>query len=204
MEGAARGAGRLRPGATTFGEAPDAARTHERVRAILTARADVMRRLGTVEGLGLPDAWIGAGLIRGAVWDALCGFDPAAPDDVDVVYFDPRAPSPTADTALEARLRALDPAVPWSVRNQARMHARNGHAPYADTADAMWHWPETATAVAARTRAGRIELLAPHGVADLLGLVVRPGPAYAHRPQEVWRRVREKGWVRRWPGLTLA
>lgn len=177
---------------------------HERVRAILAARADVVRWLGTVAGLGLPDAWIGAGLIRGAVWDALCGLDPAAPDDVDVVYFDPRAPSPAADAALEARLRALDPAVPWSVRNQARMHARNGHAPYADTAGAMWHWPETATAVAARTRAGRLELLAPHGLADLLGLVVRPGPAYAHRPQDVLRRVREKGWMRRWPGLTLA
>lgn len=84
------------------------------------------------------------------------------------------------------------------------MHARNGHAPYADTADAVWHWTETATAVAARTRAGRVELLAPHGLADLLGLVVRPGPAYAHRPQDVLRRVREKGWMRRWPGLTLA
>lgn len=84
------------------------------------------------------------------------------------------------------------------------MHARNGHAPYADTADALWHWPETATAVAARTRAGRIEVLAPHGLADLLGLVVRPGPAYAHRPEVVRRRVHEKGWMRRWPGLTFA
>lgn len=190
----------------------------ERVRAILGARADVVRLLGAVERLALPDAWIGAGLIRGAVWDALCGLDPVSPGDVDVVYFASHAPCPAADTALEARLRALDHreailrrgaqrswagAVPWSVRNQARMHARNGHAPYADTADAVWHRPETATAVAARLHAGRIELLAPHGLADLLGLVVRPGPAYAHRPEVVRRRVREKGWMRRWPGLTL-
>lgn len=94
--------------------------------------------------------------------------------------------------------------MPWSVRNRARMHARNGHPPYTDTADAVWHWTETATAVAACTRAGRIEPLAPHGLADPLGLVVRPGPAYAHRPEEVWRRVRDKGRVRRWPGLTPA
>jgi len=137
----------------------------------------VVRLLGFVERLDVPDAWVGAGSIRDAVWDALCGLAPAPSRDVDVVYFDPSAPCPAADAALEARLHALDPAVPWSVRNQARMHARNGHASYADTADAMRHWPETATAVAARTRAGRIELLAPHGLADLLGLVVRPGPA---------------------------
>ena len=214
MESAARGAGRLTPGTATH----DEARAHERVRAILAARADVVWMLGAVERLDVPDAWIGAGLIRGAVWDALCGLDPAPPGDVDVVYFDPHAPCPAADAVLEARLRALGRraaiprrdtqrswagAVPWSVRNQARMHTRNGHASYADMADALWHWPETATAVAARSRAGRIELLAPHGLADLLALVVRPGPAYARRPEVVRRRAHEKGWMRRWPGLTL-
>ena len=200
MEGAARDAGRLTPDEAAI----DEARARERVRAILATRADVVRLLGFVEGLALPDAWIGAGLIRNAVWDALCGLAPGALDDVDVVYFDPHAPYPAADAAVEARLRALDPAVPWSARNQARMHARNGHAPYADTADAVWHWVETASAVAARSRAGGIELLTPHGLADLLGLVVRPGPAYARQPGEVQRRAREKGWMRRWPGLTLA
>ena len=50
-------------------------------------------------------------------------------------------------------------------------------------------WSETATAVAARLGDG-IELLAPHGLNDLLGLIAR--------------RAAEKGWFRRWPRLTEA
>jgi hypothetical protein len=83
------------------------------------------------------------------------------------------------------------------------MHARNGHAPYRDIAEAMAHWPETATAIAVRFIAGRIEVLAPLGVADLFAMVVRPGPAHAADPAALRARLASKGWPARWSGLRV-
>ena len=107
---------------------------------------------------------------------------------------------------VEAALAALHPGVPWSARNQARMHRRNGDSLYRDMADAVRCWPETATAIAARLRAGQVELLTPHGTEDLLGLVLRPSPVTARdarRMDAYRRRVRSKSWAERWPRLTV-
>ena len=84
-----------------------------------------------------------------------------------------------------------------TVTNQARMHERNGHAPYRDLADALAHWPETATAIAARLGPGGVEILAPHGLADLLALIARPTPAYRAKPGPVLARIAAKGWAAR-------
>jgi hypothetical protein len=153
--------------------------------------------------LRLPDCWIGAGFIRNAVWDALHGRAPdcALLNDVDVVFFDPADPSSTRDQAIESKLAARVPGVPWDVKNQACMHLRNNESPYVDTASAIARWPETATAIASRLNNGRIELLAPHDVHDLVQLIVRPTPAFSSRRKEIARRVIEKNWRARWPKL---
>ena len=152
--------------------------------------------------LGLPDCWIGAGFVRGPVWDRLHGYDRPTPlDDIDVVYFDPEAHDPSAEQAQEARLRTALPGLPWSVRNQARMHRRNGDPPYRSTKDALRHWLETPTAVALRLTAdGRPELLAPFGLDDLLELVIRAAPhARAHRMAAFRDRLAAKDWLETWP-----
>jgi len=107
---------------------------------------------------------------------------------------------------MEAQLKAVEPSVDWSVKNQARMHLRNGDEPYASTADAMSHWCETATAVAVRLADnGGIEILAPFGLDDLFSLTVRPTPAFTGRKLPIFQeRVREKRWLERWPRLVLA
>jgi hypothetical protein len=176
--------------------------------ALVAADAWMMAALTAVAGLGLPDCWIGAGFLRGAVWDRLHGYGSRTPlDDIDVVYFDPGAPDPAAEAALETRLGALLPGLPWSVKNQARMHLRNGDAPYRDSADALAHWLETPTAVALRlNEAGRLELLAPLGTEDLLGLVVRPTPharKHKHRLAAYCARLEKKNWPAKWPRLTV-
>jgi uncharacterized protein len=79
----------------------------------------------------------------------------------------------------------------------------NSEPAYHDTADAIARWPETATAVAARSSNGRVELLAPHGVNDLVQMIVRPTPAFASRQEEYIRRLRSKDWQARWPRLTI-
>lgn len=153
---------------------------------------------------GPPGAWIGAGFLRNAVWDALSG---RAPDigglaDLDVIFHDQAHPEPAADAAWQARLvQAL--ALPWSVTNQARMHGRNGHARYGDVEDAIAHWPETATAIAVRLQ-GEVELLAPHGLDDLLAMILRPTPAFALRREVIMERATQKGWFSRWPRLRWA
>jgi hypothetical protein len=146
--------------------------------------------------------WVAAGFIRNAIWDQLHGRSAASwpVGDVDVVYWDPSDISPERDAAIEKRLMACAE-IPWSVRNQARMHERNGDAPYRSTEDAIRHWPETATAIAARYRGNRVEVLAPYGIEDLVNLLVRPTPAFACK-QFVYRaRITSEDWARRWPGL---
>ncbi|WP_194789259.1 nucleotidyltransferase family protein [Pseudomonas sp. UFMG81] len=161
------------------------------------------RLLVWVRELALPDCWIGAGFVRNAVWDHLHGRQPTAPDgDVDVLWFDQARSDPAEDKRLEAQLRAWAPGVMWSVKNQARMHLRNGQAPYASTEDAMRYWAETATAVAVRrTGDDRCEVLAPLGLEDLFGLKVRSTPGKA---EVMAVRVRDKGWLARWPQLRMA
>jgi len=175
--------------------------TAARIAAILAASPGHLDVLQTVALAGPEGGWIGAGFVRNAVWDALAGRAPdvATLADLDVVHHGPAARS---DAGFEAALRAARN-LPWSVVNQAVAHGWNGHAPYTDLADALAHWPETATAVAARFAAGRIEILAPHGLDDLLGFVVRPTPSHAGNPRAVRARLAAKGWTARWPNLRV-
>jgi hypothetical protein len=179
------------------------------VARLLATTPALLAPLQAVAALGLPDGWIGAGFIRNAVWDALSGlpFGSNPPGDVDVVWFDATHADAATDAALEARLCAAMPNLPWSVANQARMHVRNGDAPYAGTQDAVAHWPEIATAVLARWTGESVEVAAPHGLEDLLSLTLRPTPHFAARSEKraiLRRRLAEKAWQGRWPGLTLA
>lgn len=160
--------------------------------------------LEALAAMTLHDAWIAAGLVRNAVWDERHGFPFSLPQDIDVIYFDPSDPAGGREAEIEAKLRALAPDLPWSVRNQARMHARNGHAPYRSSTDAIAHWVETATAVGVRLDShGSMEIAAPHGLADLDGLILRPGPFYRNRLEVFHARQAQKRWLERWPMLRM-
>jgi len=162
-----------------------------------------MSLLQHVAALDVEDCWIGAGLIRNAIWDHLHGMpvEPVPGSDVDVIYYDRGDTSQNRDLAIEKRLFDTRPGIPWSVRNQARMHQANGDAPYCNVADAICCWPETATAIAARTITDKVEIIAPHGIDDLVGMVVRPGPNFVHKLAVFRNRIATKKWAQRWPGL---
>lgn len=164
----------------------------------------LMGLIRTVATLGVDDCWIGAGAIRNAVWDHLHGYPAGlvSGSDVDVVYCDHRDIGPERDRVLERRLMREGTGIPWSVHNQARMHGRNGDAPYRDTGDAVRCWPETATAIAARLHGGHVQIIAPHGVDDLVGMIVRPTPAFVSRLAVYQRRLASRDWSR-WPRLTF-
>jgi len=163
-----------------------------------------MAALRAVRSLGLPDCWIGAGFVRDAVWDHLHSYPRRLPTgDVDVVWFDDTGPAVAVDREIETDLRRRAPRFDWSVKNQARMHVHNGDAPYKSVADAMRHWPETATAIGARLADdGRIDLNAPLGLEDLFSMRLIPTDAFATRKKSVFdKRVFEKGWLERYPLL---
>ena len=83
------------------------------------------------------------------------------------------------------------------------MHLRNDDALYASSSDAMAHFPETATAIGARLGRAGIQIAAPLGIADLLGLVVRPSPHVADKMDIFHARIAEKAWQTIWPRLTI-
>lgn len=165
-----------------------------------------MEALYAVQACKLSDGWIGAGFVRDAVWDRLHGYGQRPlSGDVDVVWFDSQCGDPAHDRHLEEGLRLQSPAFNWSVKNQARMHQRNGNDPYLSTENALRYWPETATAVAVRVGdTALIEVIAPYGLDDLFELRLRPTPPFEHEKLNVFRqRVAEKLWMERYPLLQL-
>ncbi len=180
-------------------------RSIDDIAGILEAHADLHALLCHVETLGLPASWVGAGFVWNSVWDVLhdSRIDASRLNDIDVIFFDPSDVGEEREADLERRLRQVAPGFAWWVKNQARMHGRNGDRPYSDTFDAIAHWPETATAIAARKVQGRIEIIAPHTINDLLNLIVRPTPAFRHKMDVYRRRVTDKNWPARWPKLTV-
>src|SRR5687768_2181895 len=160
-----------------------------------------MEQLRAARTLQLPDWCIAAGFVRNRVWDHLHGISPSrAPADIDVLYFDASNMSKEAEFALEARLGALLPSLPWQVRNQARMHVWKGLPPHKSTSDSMLYWLETVTAVGVRLEDDdRLTVIAPLGTDDLLNLRCRPTDFGRTRRDEYENRMATKRWRELWP-----
>ena len=181
-------------------------KTEADVLSLISADAWMMAALDAVAQVDLPDSWIGAGFVRRKVWDHLHGFSKTTPlDDIDVLYFQPDDLGEAAEQQIERRLHTLLPGLPWSAKNQARMHLRNGdQQPYDDTMDAMRFWLETPTCVAVRRSInGVLELAAPYGLDDLLAMIVRPTPAGYRRHQAYRDRLESKNWLKNWPQIQV-
>jgi hypothetical protein len=185
----------------------------DRLRAIIRSSAWLMRVLGTVRSAGLPDAWVGAGVLRDLVWGQLygSGFIPDEVHDVDVVFFDPRDLGRPRDERATRLLVQACPGIPWQAKNQAAVHTwyrgkfgGDPVAPLLSIADAVATWPETATAVAVRLAAAgaEIDVCAPLGLADLLGGVWRCNAARVSLDVSRARLARHQP-ARRWPGVKV-
>ena len=163
--------------------------------------------LRSVKSLGLPDWCVCAGFVRSKVWDHLHEFDrPTRLADVDVVYFDAMHTDEATEKEYEETLCRLDGAIPWSVRNQARMHVKNGHTPYRSTADGVSKFPEVCTAIGVYIDATEeVRLVAPYGNDDLVKLIVRPTPSYTTTDKRdiFEQRMQIKQWQRTWRNLKI-
>lgn len=159
----------------------------------------------------MPQWCIAAGFVRNLVWDKLHGLDCQPLNDIDLIYYCPLDTRPERDWAIEAYLRAGAPELPWSVKNQARMHLKNHDNPYQSSSDAMAYWPEMETAVGVslnptlKTSASVIEdlqIVAPFGLASLFALTLTRNPRRSLAVFE--QRIIAKGWLSQYPQLVLA
>lgn len=181
----------------------------ERLTALVRAAPWFMDALRAGRSLGLASWCIGAGALRNLVWDALHGHAQAsALADVDLVYFDADDLDPARDAALQRRLRQRL-ALPWEVTNQAGVHhwfeRHFGHAvePLRSLEEAVASWPEPATAVGVwLDAADLLHVVAPLGLADLLGMRIRRNPARVSI--ETYRqRCADKRYDQRWPRVVV-
>lgn len=160
----------------------------------------MMEVLRCAAGLDLPDWMIGAGFVRNKVWDELHGYDKrtlSSSIDIDLIYFDACSREKLQEKAYERELKdVMDEN--WSVKNHARISDK-----YESCEDGLSYWPETCTAIAVKlTGEGELKLIAPFGLKDLLGLVVRIGPKFDDK-KEYENRIRRKKWEELWPDLKI-
>ncbi len=166
----------------------------------------LVKALHAAHQVDAPQWLITAGAIRDAVWDALHDRPlQTLPRDLDFAFFDRDDLAPEGEDFIERQLRLHAPDLPWDVKNQASVHLwypdvfGSAVQPFTSCAEAVATFPETATCVGVRLIAdGDLLVVAPHGLADLLGGVCRHNPT---RVSEGFyrRRIRDKGWRARWP-----
>ncbi|WP_369137719.1 nucleotidyltransferase family protein [Modestobacter versicolor] len=181
----------------------------DRFLELVLADPTVRTVLDRAPQLGVEDCWLTAGVLFQTVWNALTG-RPAGTGvrDADLFFFDPDT-SWDAEDAVIRRAAELfaDVGVPVEVRNEARVHLWYADhfgvpaPPFRDCRDAIDHFAAVCCCLGVRrTPAGDVEVYAPHGYADLFGLVVRPNPRLA--PREVYE-TKTTRWQAQWPELTV-
>ncbi|WP_298769143.1 nucleotidyltransferase family protein [uncultured Shewanella sp.] len=175
----------------------------ERIVALIKQDPMRLRALDCVASLNLSSGYIAAGFVRNLVWDNL--HDKKVPtllNDIDVIYFDSTVLNEDHEKDYEMKLFALMPEVNWQVRNQARMHVRNGDRPYLNIVDAMSFWPEKETALAIRrVNNGIYECLSAFGFDSLFQLLVTHNPK---RSKAIFdKRVSSRQWLNLWPKLSI-
>lgn len=168
----------------------------------------MMELLRAAKGVNLPDWWICAGFVRSKIWDTLHLFeDRTTLSDIDVIYFDPTNVEEFQEKEVEEHLNRMVPNIPWSVKNQARMHIVNNLPPYASAVDGIANFPETVTALGVKLdEKNNVLLTAPHGIRDVIHLEVKPTPRFLTTKElrAVYEeRLQQKNWTSTWPKLQI-
>ena len=165
----------------------------------------MMDLLRTVRAMHLQQWCIAAGVIRNKVWDHLHGYgDRTLTADIDVLFYDRDRSDANYEAEIEARLTAMFPSVRWEAVNQATVHSYTKDAPYESIEQAMSRWADPVTAVGVRlTCEDQMVIIAPFGLSDLFGLIVRPNLVAPGASRVYRERMTTKRWVERWPKLTI-
>ncbi len=142
------------------------------------------------------------------VWNVVTGWPPTEGiKDYDLFYFDDSDLSWEAENeVIQAGESAFgDLPVAVEIRNEARVHLwYEDHfgvpcAPYTSTEAPIDSFAATTCCLGVRLNGeGGWRIYAPHGVADVFNLVVRPNPVLA--PRSVYE-TKTRRWLEQWPEL---
>ncbi|WP_040344759.1 nucleotidyltransferase family protein [Neobacillus bataviensis] len=168
----------------------------------------MMNILKAAKSLNLPDWWICAGFVRSKIWDTLHHLSERTPlPDIDVIYFDPTNMDELVEKKLEEKLTSLIPNIPWSIKNEARMHIKSNMPPYSSSVDAISKFPETVTALGVKLdEKNNVILTAPCGIHDVVHLKVKPTPFFTVTEERVKiykERMEKKDWQSTWSKLKV-
>lgn len=178
-------------------------KTEQNICKLINEDEKMMGALRAVRSLNLPDWWICAGFVRSKIWDTLHDFrERTTIPDVDVIYFDPDNTEEITEKTYEDVLKRRLPGIPWSVKNEARMHLANHLPPYSSSVDAISKFPETATALGVKLdEKDNVILTAPCGIEDVINLEVRPTTFFTESKERAAiyeERIRKKKWESIW------
>ena len=166
--------------------------------------------LARAAAMDLPGWYLVAGCLCQTVWNVVTGQPPEAGiNDYDLVYFDGSDLSWDAEDAVISAGQEVFAGLPAPVqiRNQARVHLwyerkfGAGCPPHESTEAAIETFEASVACIGVRVDPGRgWRIYAPHGLADVFDLVVRPNPVLA--PRRVYE-AKAARWQRQWPTLTV-
>jgi hypothetical protein len=177
---------------------------------VISSSSVLMRALRAARTVDPPDWLIGAGVIRDRVWNHLHGLaQPEPSKDVDLAFFNPLCLESQHESKVQRVVTAEAPDFAWDVTNQAAVHLWYPRVfgvevdPLTSSADGVATWPETASAVAVRLHADdSIQVVAPHGLDDLFGLICRRNPRRV-TSEQYRRRVERLRIAERWPNVQI-
>ena len=177
---------------------------------IIAGQPDLMRVLGVLRAVTLPDAWITSGAIYNTVWNYLTGRPMLGGiKDVDVIYFDPDDLSYEAEDAVIREVGAAlsDIGLPVEIRNQARVHLwfpeRFGvsYPRLTHATQSLDFYASKTHAVAARLATdGGIEIAAPFGLDFMFSFRMVPNHAIDNSVTHAAKSARAKAI---WPELVV-
>ncbi len=156
--------------------------------------------LDSISVVEFENLFLTGGILRNLVWNYLHGFDENyCLEDCDIIFYNPIILSKDYENKIQKILENYNPSIKWSVKNQARMHLRNGHSQYLSIFDALSAFPETCSAVAIGFN---WNIIAPYGLIDLLNFRVKPTLFCINNEYDVYlNRLNSKKWIEKWPCL---
>lgn len=180
------------------------------LRATLAHNRIFVEVLARAATLKLPGWYLTAGCVFQTVWNVVTDRPPTAGiKDYDLFYFDDSDLSWDAENEVIQAGHATfcDLAADVEIRNEARVHLWYEHhfgvpcAPHTSTEAAIDSFAATTCCLGVRLNEDdRWRIYAPHGLADVFNLVVRPNPVLA--PRTVYE-TKSRRWREYWPELTV-
>lgn len=159
----------------------------------------ILRVINSIESEKL---YLTGGTLRNIVWNYLHDYEENYEiEDCDIIFYNSFQLSKNYEDSIRTTLNTICSDFQWSVKNQARMHIRNGHLPYLNINEALKAFPETCSSFALSTN---WEIIAPYGLTDLLNFKIKPTPFCKKNEYDIFfKRVSQKKWLQKWPNLIL-